>query len=79
MSELHPGSMLSEYLKFNNWSYRELADRTGLPMQVIIAVCNEQSPVTPEIALVLEKAFDRPASFWLNMQAWHDLEAARGL
>lgn len=73
----HPGEIITEYLEFNGWSQRELSRRTSLTPKTISEVCNGKTPVSPATALALEKAFQRPASFWLNLQRQYDEAEAR--
>jgi HTH-type transcriptional regulator/antitoxin HigA len=73
----HPGEVLTEYLEVNGWSQRDLARRTGLTPKTISELCNGKGPVTPPTSLLLEKALQRPASFWLNLQRQYDEAVAR--
>lgn len=74
---VHPGEMISEYLEFNGWSQRDLHRRTGLTPKLISEICSGKAPVTPTTALALEKVFQRPAHFWLNLQRRYDEAQAR--
>ena len=73
----HPGEIITEYLEFNGWSQRDLARRTSLTPKTISEVCNGKASVSPVTALALEKALQRPASFWLNLQRQYDEAEAR--
>jgi addiction module HigA family antidote len=66
-----------EYLDFHGWSQRDLARRTGLAPKTISEICNGKAPITPPTALVFEKAFQRPAHLWLNLQRHFDEAEAR--
>ena len=57
----HPGETVLEYLDFFGWSQRDLARRTGLAPKTISEICSGKAPITPQTALVFEKAFQRPA------------------
>lgn len=74
---LHPGETVAEYLEFNAWSQRDLARRTGLTPKTISEICAGKAPITPPTALALEKVFQRPAHFWLNLQRQYDEAGAR--
>jgi HTH-type transcriptional regulator/antitoxin HigA len=76
-SVTHPGETITEYLEFIGWSQRDLARRTSLTPKTISEVCNGKAPVSPVTALALEKALQRPASFWLNLQRQYDEAEAR--
>jgi addiction module HigA family antidote len=71
----HPGDTIAEYLEFYGWSQRDLARRTGLTPKMISEICNGKAPITPPTALAFERAFQRPAHFWLNLQ--RNFEEAR--
>jgi addiction module HigA family antidote len=73
----HPGEAVLEYLDFYGWSQRDLARRTGLTPKTISEICNGKAPITPSTALAFEKAFQRPAHLWLNLQRHFDEAAAR--
>src|ERR1700689_2969052 len=73
----HPGETVQEYLDFYGWSQRDLARRTGLTPKTISEICNGKGPITPTTALAFEKAFQRPAHFWLNLQRQYDEVEAR--
>src|SRR2546421_3982590 len=73
----HPGETVLEYLDFHGWSQQDLARRTGLTPKTISEICNGKAPITPSTALAFEKAFQRPAHFWLNLQRHFDEATAR--
>lgn len=73
----HPGETVLEYLEFHEWSQRDLARRTGLTPKTISEICNGKASVSPVTALALEKVFQRPAHFWLNLQRQFDEAIAR--
>jgi addiction module HigA family antidote len=73
----HPGDTVVDYLEFNGWSQRDLARRTDLTPKTISEICNGKAPISPPTALAFEKAFRRPAHFWLNLQRQFDEAVAR--
>lgn len=73
----HPGETVLEYLGFNGWSQRDLARRTGLTPKTISEICNGKAAISPPTALAFEKAFQRPAHLWLNLQRIFDEAEAR--
>src|SRR4051812_17628766 len=77
LAALHPGETVAEYLEFLGWSQSDLARRTGLTPKTISEICNNKAPITPVTALALEKVFQRPAHFWLSLQAQFDEAHAR--
>jgi len=74
---LHPGETVLEYLEFSGWSQRDLSRRTGLTPKTISEICGGKAPITPPTGLAFEKAFRRPAHFWLNLQRQFDEAEAR--
>src|ERR1700686_873702 len=73
----HPGEVVVDYLEFHGWAQRDLARRTGLTPKTISEICNGKAPITAPTALALEKAFQRPAHFWLNLQGQFEEAEAR--
>jgi HTH-type transcriptional regulator/antitoxin HigA len=73
----HPGETVQEYLDFYEWSQRDLSRRTGLTPKTISEIINGKAPITPTTALAFEKAFQRPAHLWLNLQRQFDEVEAR--
>src|ERR1700744_3281708 len=73
----HPGEIVVDYLEFHGWAQRDLARRTGLTPKTISEICNGKAPITPPTALAFEKAFQRPAHLWLNLQRNFDEAEAR--
>src|SRR5437660_11107986 len=73
----HPGGAVLEYLDFYGWSQRDLARRTGLTPKTISEICHGKARITPPTTLAFEKAFQRPAHLWLNLQRDFDEAEAR--
>jgi HTH-type transcriptional regulator / antitoxin HigA len=73
----HPGEVVADYLEFHGWAQRDLARRTGITPKTVSEICNGKAPVTATTALALEKALQRPAHFWLNLQRQFDEAEAR--
>jgi HTH-type transcriptional regulator/antitoxin HigA len=73
----HPGEFLVEYLESSGWNQREVARRTGITPKTVSEICNGKAPITPPTSLALERLFQRPAHFWLNLQRQFDEAAAR--
>jgi addiction module HigA family antidote len=69
--------MVVDYLEAYEWSQSDVARRTGLTPKTISSICNSKAPITPTTALALEKVFQRPAHFWLNLQRQFDEAEAR--
>lgn len=75
----HPGEMLLElYLKDCNISISRAALMLGISRKHLSNIVNCKVPVTPEVALKLEKCFKTTsASMWLKFQMKYDLWHAR--
>jgi addiction module HigA family antidote len=73
----HPGETLREKLEEMDMSIKEFALRTGKPEKTIIAVLNEESSLTPEMAVLFENVTKIPASFWIKKQARYNEFIAR--
>lgn len=75
----HPGRLiLSACLRPLGLSVEEAARVLGVSRTALAAVIEEHSPLTPELALRLEKAFGGTADSWVRLQGAHDLAKARG-
>ncbi len=73
----HPAETLREKLEEMGMGIKEFALRTGKPEKTIIAVLNEESSLTPEMAVLFEKVTNIPANFWINKQARYNEYIAR--
>jgi antitoxin HigA-1 len=74
----HPGETLREdVLAPLKLSVTETAKALGLSRKTLSEVVNGKSPITPDIAVRLERAFlAPPAEMWLRLQAAYDLRRA---
>lgn len=78
MPPIHPGEVLFEdFLKPMSVSQARLAKATGVPPRRINEIVHGKRAITANTSLRLAKALGTSAQFWLNLQARHDLEAAR--
>jgi addiction module HigA family antidote len=75
----HPGEVVLEHLQCNGWSQRELARRTGLTPKTINRICNRKDRITATTALLFERVLQRPAGYWMALQARFDEACARGV
>lgn len=73
----HPAETLREKLEEMGMGIKEFALRTGKPEKTIIAVLNEESSLTPEMAVLFEKVTNIPANFWIKKQARYNEYIAR--
>ena len=78
MTPCHPGEFIREEiitelgLKINR-----AAEILGVRTATLSDLLNENSSLSPEMALRLEKAFGVSMNTLLNMQAWHDATRMR--
>lgn len=74
----HPGEILRElYLKPLGITITQAAKALGVTRKHISAIVNGRTPVTPEMALRLAKAFATEPEIWVNLQAQYDLWRVR--
>jgi len=73
----HPAETLREKLEEMGMGIKEFALRTGKPEKTIIAVLNEESSLTPEMAVLFENVTKIPANFWINKQSRYNEYIAR--
>ena len=64
-----PGEILyEEFLVPLELTQKKLADHIGCDYKVVNRIVNEQTGITPEMAVRLSLAFDTTPDFWLNAQ-----------
>lgn len=76
-STIHPGEVLDLTLKERGIAQKEFASTIGMPASVLNAIINKKRSVTPDIAVLLEAALGKEATFWLALQAQRDIEEAK--
>lgn len=74
----HPGESLREdVLAPLGLSVTTTAKALGVSRKTLSEIVNGKSPITPDIAVRLERAFSAPpAELWLRLQAAYDLRRA---
>ena len=69
----HPGVFLKSALKALNLSARQFAAHIGVSPASVTRLMNEETTVSPEMAVRLAQAISGPdAATWLRMQAEYD-------
>jgi addiction module HigA family antidote len=69
-----PGEILyEEFLVPLELTQKALADHIGCDYKVINRIVNDQTSVTPDMAIRLSLAFNTTPDFWLNAQMACDL------
>ena len=75
---VHPGEILREdFLDPMGITAYRLAKATGMPIQRVSAIVNEKRSISADTALRLGRFFGVEPQWWMNMQAYFDLETAR--
>ncbi len=73
----HPGVLLGEELEARALTRSALARQVNVSSAVIGSIIRGKRPITPDIAIGLERAFGASARFWLDLQTAYDLIEAR--
>jgi len=73
----HPGIILKNELESRLMTQKEFAQNIDMQVTMLNEIIKGKRPITPDIALAIEKAIDIPADFWLNMQMQFELDEAR--
>lgn len=74
---IHPGAVLDKELKERGIAQKNFASIIGVPSPVLNAIIKEKRNITPSIAVLLEAALGKEASYWLSLQAQRDIEEAK--
>lgn len=72
-----PGRTIQETIDALGIDQRELAVRLGLPAKHVNQVIKGMAPVTPDIAIRLERVTGVPALLWNNLEANYREQLAR--
>ena len=73
----HPGLVLKDELIAREISQKDFAHSINMQPTMLNEIIKGKRAVTAEIALILEKALDIPADFWMNFQTQYELDKAR--
>jgi HTH-type transcriptional regulator/antitoxin HigA len=76
-SATHPGIILKNELDSRGVSQKEFAQSIDMQTTMLNEIIKGKRSITADIALLLEKALDIPADFWVNLQSQCDLDEAR--
>ena len=75
---LHPGEILrEEFLIPLGLSAGKVAKSLGVPRTRIERIVSEQTGISADTAIRLERLLGTSARFWMNAQAAYDLEKAQ--
>ena len=74
---IHPGeTLLKDFLEPMGISQYRLAKNISVPPRRVNEIVHGKRAVSADTALRLGRFFAMEARFWINLQAYHDLEAA---
>src|SRR5690606_22902418 len=74
----HPGVLIADELDVrDDINQKDLAHLLGVKSSFLNEIIKGKRPITADTALLLEKALEISADFWLKFQAQYDLDVAR--
>jgi|SRR6185312_5615844 len=73
----HPGEHIKDELDARGFNQQYLVEKTGMSKSEISLLIHGHRNVTPEVAVMLEKALGIDAEFWMNYQVKYDLDLVR--
>jgi addiction module HigA family antidote len=74
----HPGKILrEEFVEPVGLSAYALAEALDVPLPRVNDILREKRAISPEMAVLLSACFGTTDSYWVNLQAYYDLEMAK--
>ena len=73
----HPGAILRDSVEDTGWTVTECARKLGVARNTLSRLLNEQTRISPAMALGLEQLGWSNADFWMRVQAGYDLAQER--
>ncbi len=73
----HPGRILRSIRFEDPQTIRAAAEQLGVECAELERVLDGKAPITPELALRMESAWNSRADLWLDLQTDYDLAQAR--
>lgn len=74
----HPGILIADELETrDDLNQKDLAHLLDVKVSFLNEIIKGKRPITADTALVLEKALEIPADFWMKFQTQYDLDTAR--
>lgn len=73
----HVGEVIKDELAAHNMKQSELSELTGIQKSILNDVIKGKRSLTPEMALLLEKALNISATFLMNIQTQYELDCAK--
>ena len=75
LAPIHPGTILRDDLEDVGVSINQVGRELWVPVNRISAIVNGRRSITPDTALRLAQYFGNSPQYWVNLQAFYDLEA----
>lgn len=77
LSPTSAGEAVKEQLRELGMKQSELAKICGLPKSALGQILKGRRALTPEVALLIEKAVNLPVPYLMNLQKQYELDRAR--
>lgn len=78
LAPIHPGEvLLADFLEPLEITQYRLAQGLSVPARRINEIIHGKRSISADTALRLARFFGTSDQFWLNLQAWYDLEVER--
>jgi len=73
----HPGTLILDEIKARNIKQKDLATEIGVLPTFLNEIIKGKRPITADFAILLEKAIEIPADFWMRYQSQYEIDKAR--
>ena len=73
----HPGTLILDEIKASNIKQKDLAIEIGVLPTFLNEIIKGKRAITADFAILLEKALEIPADFWMRFQSQYEIDKAR--
>lgn len=74
----HPGVLIKDELEVrDDMTQKDLATLLGVKPSFLNEIVRGKRPITADIAILLEKALEIPADYWMKFQSQYEIDLAR--
>ena len=73
----HPGTILADEIEANNFSQIDFANLIDIKRSRLNEIIKGKRPITADLAILLEKALEIPADYWMKFQSQYEIDCAR--
>lgn len=73
----HAGSLLKDELDARNINQSDFAVKIGMHKTMLNEIIKGKRAITADLAIILEKALEIPADYWMRFQIQFDIDVAR--